>query len=237
MPQTDLLDYQYQDQTFEAFIAAPSFNRPRPAVLICHAWAGRGDHEEEIAKKLAELGFVGIALDVYGKGKRGHDNAECEALMTPLVQDRGLLQARLMAAIEAVQKLDYVQSDHLAMCGYCFGGLCVLDMARAGAPVKGVAAFHGILGAPDNLKDKEIEAKVMIYHGYDDPLATPKDLVTFADEMTKVKADWQALVFGGTLHAFTNKQANDPTFGTVYSEAADHRSWRNFLEFLDEVLR
>ena len=237
MTKTTTLEYTHDGSVFEAYVAAPTLDRARPAVMICHAWAGRGEHEQAIAHRLAELGYVGIALDLYGKGVRGQNNEDCQALMTPLVENRALLQERLKLAISAVHEQDYVQADNTVIAGYCFGGLCALDAARSNAPILGAASFHGLLGKPDNLEGQKISAKIIIFHGYDDPMVPPQDLIAFANEMTEAGADWQIHTYGSTMHAFTNKAANDPGFGTVYSESADRRSFESFNNFLEEVLR
>ena len=123
---------------------------------------------------------------------------------------------------------------HITAIGFCFGGLCALDVARSNADAAGVVSFHGLLNAPGNTAD-EIKPKVLALHGWDDPMATPDDVKAFGEEMTKAKADWQLHAYGGTMHAFTNPQANDPDFGTVYDADADRRSWQAMQNFLTEL--
>ena len=233
---TDLVDYAHGDVALDAYVARDDSKSKAPAVLICHAWGGRSDHEEDVAKKLAGLGYVGIAIDVYGKGVRGTTTEECQALMTPLVENRPTLQDRLKAGLDMAKGLDFVQADNIAISGYCFGGLCALDAARAGLDVKGAASFHGLFMKPGNTDGNKINAKVIAFHGWDDPMAKPDDAVAFGEEMTKAEADWQLHGYGGTMHAFTNKGANNPDFGTVYNADADRRSWQAFENFLAEVL-
>ncbi|MCI5046959.1 MAG: dienelactone hydrolase family protein [Aquisalinus sp.] len=233
---TELVEYSHNGDTLEAFVALDDSKSVAPGVLVCHAWAGRSAHEEDVARRLAELGYVGIAVDVYGKGVHGETTEECNSLMTPFVEDRAMLQDRLKAALTTAQGLDYVQTDNIAVCGYCFGGLCALDMARSGAAVKGAASFHGLFMKPGNTDGQKISAKVIAFHGWDDPMAKPEDVMNFTQEMSAAEADWQLHAYGGTMHAFTNTQANDPDFGTVYSADADQRSWAAFKDFLREVL-
>ncbi len=232
---SELVEYTHNGSVLEAYVARDPSKDKSPCVLICHAWSGRSDHEQEIAQKIAELGYVGFALDVYGKGVLGSTTEECNGLMTPFVEDRSMLQDRLKTGLTAAQKLDYVSTDRIAVSGYCFGGLCALDMARSGADVKGAAAFHGLFNKPGNTDGNLIAAKVVAFHGWDDPMAKPEDAVAFAAEMSDAGADWQLHAYGGTMHAFTNKQANDPVFGTVYNADADARSWRTFIDFLAEL--
>ncbi len=220
----------------EAFFAFDdTFSNRRPAVLINHAWAGRDGFVEEKAVQLAALGYVGFAVDMYGKGILGTTPEENAALMQPFINDRALLLQRIKAALAAVKLLPWVDDTKVAAIGYCFGGLCVLDLARSGADVNGVVSFHGLFGAPDNLKDQSIKAKVLALHGHDDPMVPVEQVIAFEQEMTAAGADWQLLTFGQTMHAFTNPVANNPDFGTVYQADADRRSWLAMKNFLAEV--
>ncbi len=230
---TRVFDYEIDGETFEGFLAAPA-HTPAPAVLIVHAWGGRSDFEDGKAKKLAALGLTGVAIDLYGKGKRGQTKEECQALMTPFVEDRPALQQRLLANIEMMKSQPEANAAKTGAIGFCFGGLCALDIARTGADLAGVVSFHGLLGAPGNTASA-IKAKVLALHGWDDPMAPPSDVVALGEEMTKAKADWQLVGFGNTMHAFTNPDADDPGFGTVYSADADRRSWTAMKAFFDEV--
>lgn len=234
----DSIEFQYQDLTLEARLIYDAEAAGRqPGILIAHAWKGPSDYEEEMATELAEMGYVAFVMDVYGKGKRGNSIDENRALMQPLIDDRGLLQARLAANLECFKQCPQVEPGKVAAIGFCFGGLAVLDMARMDAGILGVVSFHGILSAPANIpaNAKRIQAKVLVLHGWDDPMATPESLVEFAGEMNHAGADWQIHAYGHTLHSFTNKAANNPDFGTLYNAAAHRRSWLAMQNFLDEV--
>jgi len=233
---SNTIGYLDGDVLLEAYFAFDdAITERRPAVLISHAWGGRDDFVAEKANKLAELGYVGFALDMYGKGVRGSSPEQNSKLMQPFMADRGLLQKRIKAALYAVRLLPWVDDSKIAAMGFCFGGLCVLDLARAGADLKGVVSFHGLLGAPDNLETNAIKAKVLALHGHDDPMGPFEQVLAFEQEMTKAGADWQLHTYGHTMHAFTNPKANDPAFGTVYQANADKRSWLAMKNFLAEV--
>ena len=234
MPTTRFIEYTIEGKTYEAFLAAPDHGNKAPTVLICHAWAGRSPVECEKAEALAELGYTGIAIDLYGKGVLGSSAEENERMMTPFIEDRQMLQNRLKHILDLVRTQPEVDSQNVAAMGFCFGGLCVLDMARSGAAIKGVVSFHGLLGGPGSTLEK-IDAKILALHGWDDPMATPTDVEAFGAEMTKAKADWQLHAYGGVLHAFTNPAANDPDFGTVYDKKSDQRSWIAMQNFLREI--
>lgn len=210
----------------------------KPVVLICHAWAGQDEFTAQKAALLADLGYIGFAIDVYGAGKRGTTTQECSALMTPLVNDRRLLRDRLVAAADAARTLPGADGTRLAAIGYCFGGLCALDCARANiAGLRGAISFHALFAPPNIGTQAKIEAKVLALHGWDDPMATPEAALGFATEMSAAQADWELDAYGGTKHAFTNPAANDPGLGLQYSAQADQRSWARATAFLAEVLR
>lgn len=229
-------EYVHEGTVLEAFVCAPADAARRPAVLVAHAWAGRSGFENDKARALAALGYVGIAIDMYGKGVLGGSPEENGALMTPFLDNRPLLQSRLQAALAAARLDPAVDPQRVAAIGFCFGGLCVLDLARSGADVRGVVSFHGLLGKPGNTDGRQIAGKVLVLHGHDDPMVPVSDVVALETELTAAGADWQIHTYGNTLHAFTNPQANDPEFGVRYDANADRRSWRAMTDFLEEVL-
>lgn len=230
------VNYLVDGETFEGFVAVPEGAGPFPGVLICHAWMGQGAFERDKARALAALGYVALAADVYGTGNRATDADGARALMGPLVGDRtGALKNRLHASVSALAGLPEVDSAKMSAIGYCFGGLCVLDLARSGAPLVSVVSFHGNL-SPQDFEYDGARPKVLVCHGYDDPMVVPETMVGFCDEMKGLGVDWMLHAYGGTVHSFTNPAANNPTFGTVYNEAADRRSWWALQGFLSETL-
>ncbi|MDH4382056.1 MAG: dienelactone hydrolase family protein [Gammaproteobacteria bacterium] len=231
------IEYRHEDTVLEGLLCHDGKSaQPRPAILIAHAWAGRSEFENEKARKLAELGYVGFAIDLYGKGVLGTNPEENTALMMPFLNHRARLQARLHTALAALRAQPEVAGDRVAAIGYCFGGLCVLDLARTGADVKGVASFHGLLGKPGNTDGIGVKASVLVLHGHDDPMVPVADVVALETELTESGADWQIHTYGNTMHSFTNPEANDPGFGVKYEAKADRRSWTTLLDFLGEVL-
>lgn len=234
---TRKVEYREGDTVFEGHMAwDDAASGPRPAVLVCHAWGGRDDFSCQRAEDLAALGFVGFALDCYGKGVLGGSVEENQALMTPLLEDRALLRRRLTAALDCIREQSEVDGNRVAAIGYCFGGLCVLDMARDGADLKGVVSFHGLLSAPEGLPTGSISSKVLVLHGHDDPMVPPDQVLAFEREMTRAGADWQLHAYGHTQHSFTNPEANNPDLGAAYQADAARRSWASMQAFLEEVL-
>ena len=232
------IQYRDGDSLLEGFLCSdPSRPGPLPAVIIAHTWAGRNEFVERKARRLAWHGFAAFCLDMYGQGRRGQNPEESRALMTPLMQDRALLIRRVNAALTAVKALPQVDERRVAAVGFCFGGLCVLDLARSGADFRGAVSIHGLLKSPGLQSAPQIHAKVLLLHGYEDPLSPPEEILAAAKEFTEAGVDWQLHAFGHTLHGFINPQANDPAGGLQYSPQADRRSWGILLQFLDEVLR
>ena len=232
-----LIEYRDGSTLLEGFLCHDDSRAgPLPALLISHDWSGRGEFSERKARRLAWHGFATFALDMFGKGKRGTTTAECSALITPFVQDRALLARRITAALATVKGLPEVDARRVGAMGFCFGGMCVLDLARSGADVRGVVSVHGLL-KPTGLPPGRIGSKVLMLHGYDDPMAPPEDVLAIAKELTAAGADWQIHAYGNTRHAFTNPKANDAAAGLLYDEVADRRAWHALLQFLDEVLR
>ena len=232
------VEFQHEGDTLEAYLAVDSNQSKKlPAVMISHTWRGRSDFECDKARALAALGYVGFAIDLYGKGVLGQSPEESGALMQPFLDDRTKLQSRMIAALDALKAQEEVDNDNIVAMGYCFGGLCVLDLARTGTPLNGVASFHGLLQPPGNTDGNKIQTKVLILHGNDDPMAPTEHVVAIQQELSAAGADWQLHNYGNTMHAFTNPQANDPDFGTVYNEMADKRSWRSLMQFLDEAFK
>ena len=207
----------------------------RPAVLVSHAWGGQDDFARNTAEKLAGLGYAGFALDMYGKGVTGSTVAECNALIGPFMQDRRLVARRQQLALNAVRAQAEVDSERVAAIGFCFGGLCVLDLARSGAALRGVVSFHGLL-KPNGLPAARIAAKVLVLHGDADPMAPVEDVVALRRELTEAGADWQLHMYGNTLHGFAVPGANLPDIGVKHSESAQRRSEQAMRNFLEEVL-
>ncbi|MYH70770.1 MAG: dienelactone hydrolase family protein, partial [Gammaproteobacteria bacterium] len=160
---------------------------------------------------------------------------ENAGLMQPFLDDRAMLQSRLTASLETLKSQPEVDNDRIAAIGYCFGGLCVLDLARIGTDINGVASFHGLFGAPGNTAGTKIKAKVLALHGHEDPMVPVDAVVALEKELTEAGADWQIHVYGNTLHAFTNPEANFPDLGAIYNKSADNRSWQTLLNFLEEL--
>lgn len=239
----EVVEFHEGEQRLEAKAFVPKAREqgagPRPGVLVAHTWAGRGEFECGQARALAELGYVGFAADVFGDGRVGTSPEENRANLDGMLADRDLLLRRLRANLEAMQAMGAVDSAATAAVGYCFGGLCVLDMARGRLDVRGVVGFHGLVDpAPADTgagSGRPIEAKVLLCNGAQDPWVPTDKLRALEDELTAAGADWQIHQYGGAMHAFTNPSANSPDAGALYDEVAARRAWRSMADFLGDL--
>ncbi|WP_433175551.1 dienelactone hydrolase family protein [Actinoallomurus sp. CA-150999] len=209
---------------------------PAPTVLVCHGAEGMSDALIEFGKRIVPWGYQAFAMDLFGKGVSASTPEEFDALMRPFLEDRGMLADRLATVVSVVAGLPEVDPARLAAVGFCFGGLCVLDMARTGAAVTGVAAFHGVLTPPQNRPVRPIDCKIAVYHGWEDPFAKPDDVVALAAELTEAGADWRIEAFGHAKHAFMAPYANSPELGIQYDARTARRAWSALEGFLAECL-
>lgn len=208
----------------------------RGTVIIVPTFCGVSDLELGFARDLAGRGYACLVADLWG---RRYDPAtEREAAfahMGALKGDRAALRDRMLDLVEVAKAQEGTDPARIAAIGYCFGGLCVLDLARSGAPVAGVASFHGLFDAP-GLPPQKIKAKVAAYHGWNDPMVPPEAVVALAKGLTEAGADWQILGLGHTGHAFTNPGAASLGIPNVdYNAVAARRSWAALNDFLDEL--
>ena len=209
---------------------------PRPGVLVIPNILGQKESDNQKAEALAALGYVGFAVDLYGQGKRtGRDSPDIGLYMNQLNADRGLLRDRLHGALVELKAFPEVAPERTAAIGFCFGGKCVIDLARSGADLRGVVSFHGLFDRPDYANVTPIAPKLLVCHGWDDPLAPPESVVALAAELTESGADWQLHAYGHAGHGFTDVSAGAGRPGFGYREEADRRSWEAMRDFLAEL--
>jgi dienelactone hydrolase len=211
---------------------------PRRAVLVCHEWWGLNDYSKKRAEQLAQMGYVALAVDVYGKGVNAKSMDEAAKMSTALKNDRATLRARVTAALNALKTRKGVDPRKIAAIGYCFGGTTALELARSGADVVGTVAFHAALATPTPADAKNIKGKVLVCHGADDPFVPVAEVTGFLEEMKNARVNFQFNAYGGAVHTFTNPAAgNDPSKGQAYNEQADRRSWEEMKLFFAEIFR
>jgi len=234
---TAYLDYHLGALTMEGFMAYQDGATKRPLVIIVHDWSGCREFAQSKAHYFAEQGFVGFAIDLYGKNQRGSDTDKAlnQQLMSELISNRANIILRIEAAIACAQQFPAVDKNKTMLVGFCLGGLCSLDFARSGAKVNGVVSVHGGLTPPPTSSNNKINSKILVIHGYLDKAGTPDVLNKFHQEMLASHADWQTLIFGQAMHAFTNPHAQEPNAGLQYDELSAQRTWKAIKAFSDEI--
>ncbi len=233
---TETLEYGGDDTSFRGYLASPDGTARRPGVIVVHEAPGLDDHPKLRARMLAELGYLALAIDMYGGGKVAGSPKEALATMEPLRTDPARLRRRARAGLEALAARSNVNPGQLGAIGYCFGGLTVLELARDGAALRGVVSFHGLLETRNPGDARNIKGKILVCTGAEDPLVPDAQVVAFEQEMRQAGVDWQVNIYGGAKHAFTNRDADQiPMPGFGYHKAADQRSWDAMRSLFSEV--
>jgi len=234
----EVVEYKHGETVLEGFRAYDDeIEGKRPSILIIHQWTGLTDYEKMRARMLAQAGYNVFAADVYGKGIRPQPPASGEEA-GKYKADRELYRARMLAGLEMLKNDGRTDPSKVAAIGYCFGGTGVLELARAGTEIAGVVSFHGGLGAVPGMEAQQgkIPAKILCLHGALDPYVPADEVAAFQAEMSAAKADWQLNIYGGAVHAFTQKMAGDDiSKGAAYNAEADARSWDAMLLFFAEI--
>jgi dienelactone hydrolase len=233
---TEPVDYRDGDVELQGFVAYDdSTTDKRPVVLVVPEWWGLNEYAKERARQLAQMGYVGFAVDMYGKDVVTTDKDRAGELAGKLYGDAKLWRGRITAGLKAAQGHPRVDATRVAAIGFCFGGSTVLQLAYTGADVDGVVSFHGGLAPPD-AGDGEIKAKILILHGADDPMVPDAKVQPVIEALRAKKADWQLVYYGGAVHSFSNPKAGGTGIpGVAYHKATADRSWRLMKSFLDEL--
>ncbi|MDA8390552.1 MAG: dienelactone hydrolase family protein [Gammaproteobacteria bacterium] len=231
------LEYKDGTTVLEGYLAVDqSSQKKRPGVLVFHEWMGVADHEKAACDDLAKAGYIALAGDIFGKGKRPASMEEAAQNANHYrAGDRALMRQRTAAALTAL-RAQPLCDGRVAAIGFCFGGTCALELARSGADIKGVVTFHGGLNTQTPAAANTLKAKILALHGAEDPFVPAAEVTAFQDEMRKAKADWQFMQYSGAVHSFTNPGAgNQPEKGFAYNATAAKRSWQAMLGFFAEI--
>jgi dienelactone hydrolase len=207
-----------------------------PGVLVVHEWWGLNDYARGRAEKLAQLGYVAFAVDMYGKGKTTRHPDQAGAWMKEISSNMDAWQKRATAGLEILKKQPQVDPQRIAAIGYCFGGATVQVLAYGGADLKGIASFHGSLVPPSETQAKQTKAKFLICHGAQDPMNQPEALGKYVTALNASSIDWQLIALGNARHGFTNPDADQYGLSALaYNPASDRRSWQYMKFFFEEI--
>lgn len=230
--------YSSDGVTFKGFIAYNSNDSSkRPGVLIVHEWWGLTDYTRNRARQLAKLGYIAMAVDMYGEGKVADNPGDAQKLAQPFYKDPELAKTRLDAAMTKLKSFPQTDTSKIAAMGYCYGGFIVLNAAKLGEPLKGVVSFHGDLSgvAPDK---RILNTKFLICHGADDKFVNP-EVDQFKHQMDSIGANYTFKVYPNATHAFTNPAATEMgkkfNMPISYNAEADKNSWNDMKDFFKNI--
>jgi dienelactone hydrolase len=213
----------------------------RPGVLVVHEWWGLNDYARKRARMLAELGYTALAVDMYGEGKVAEHPDDAGKFSSALMKNFDVGKARFAAALDFLKGQPTVDPARIAAIGYCFGGGIVLNMARQGVDLKGVASFHGSLTAVKPAQPGSVKAKILVLHGADDKFVTGEQVLAFKNEMKAAGADFKFISYPGAVHSFTNPEADELgkkyNIPIAYNRDADTKSWEELNKFLHRIFR
>ncbi|MFK7795099.1 MAG: dienelactone hydrolase family protein [Gammaproteobacteria bacterium] len=237
---TKQVSYQSNGVTLEGYIAYQQDGiKDKPAVLVVHEWWGHNDYARRRAEMLAELGYVAFALDMYGNGKLASHPEDAKKFMQEAMSDQVAFKNRFLSALEYVQKLENVDSSNIAAIGYCFGGAVVLNMARMGVELKGVASFHGSLATETPAQKGRLSSEVIVFHGGNDAFVPEQQVEDFRAEMSSADVQYEVVVYDTVDHSFTNPDADmiaeKYSMPLSYDREADEDSWAKLQIFLQRI--
>jgi len=227
--------HEFEGEDLESVFVGRRDGQARPTVILIPTVMGVSQLEIGFGRQLVELGYNSLVADLFGKKFHGASRDTCFGEMTRLRNDRAALRRRLTSVFELVQSLSEVSPGQIVAAGYCFGGQCALDLARSGVDIAAAVSFHGLFDPP-GLPPEKIKAKVVAFHGWDDPMVTPEKVVALGQELTEAGCDWQIHAYGHVGHGFTNPHASELQIdGVAYNALAAERSWTSFINLLEEL--
>ncbi len=213
----------------------------RPGILVVHEWWGHDDYARKRARMLAEMGYTALAVDMYGDGKQANHPDDAKKFAAALFADRAVMRARFQAAEKLLRQHKTVDRKHLGAIGYCLGGGVVLEMARTGENLAGVASFHGGLGTPSPAQKGKVKAQVLVLNGADDSFVTAEQIETFKKEMEDAGVKYRFINYSGAKHGFTNpaadKYAEQFKMPLAYNADADKQSWAEMQAFFNGLFK
>ena len=235
MSKETAVPHEFEGEELESLFVGRRDSAARPTVILVPSVMGISDLERRWGRQLVELGYNAFIADLFGKKFRGAGREVMFGEMERLAGDRPALRRRLIHVLERAREIDQIEENSIVVAGFCFGGLCTLDLARSGADIAAAVSFHGLFDPP-GMDPEKITAKVVAFHGWDDPMVPPDKVVALAKELTEAGADWQIHAYGNVAHGFTNPNAHEIGLeGVRYNALAAERSWTSFVNLLEEL--
>ena len=237
----DNITYKSDNVTLKGFVAYDeNIQGKRPVVLVVHEWWGLNDYTKMRARQLAQLGYLSMAVDMFGEGKNAANPKEAMDMAMPFYKDPQMAKSRLDAALARVKQYPQADVGNIVAIGYCFGGTMVLNYAKMGADLKGVVSFHGgLAGVPAN--KSLLKAKILICHGASDKFVSQKDVDAFKHQLDSIGADYTFKVYPNATHAFTNPNATELgkkfNMPIEYNAEADKDSWNDMKSFFSKLFK
>lgn len=233
------ISYESDSTVMNGYIAHNSvLEGRRPGIIVVHEWWGHDSFAREKADELAEMGYVALAVDMYGEGKQAEHPDEAMEFSGNVMKNFDTAKQRFNAAMETLKESEYVDSDKISAIGFCFGGSVALAMANAGADLDAVAVFHSGLGLPV-MPSEDLKAKLLIQNGAEDMMITDEQESEFKAQLDAVNADYEYIAFEGVKHSYTNKDADsiakEYDLPLAYDEEASKKSWENMTFFFNEI--
>lgn len=235
--QTKTVAYSDGDVALQGYLAwDDALSGKRPGVIVVHEWWGLNDYARSRARMLARLGYVAFAVDMYGHDKVTDNPKQAGEWAHQVTSNIAHWQHRALLGLNVLRRQPQVDSARIAAIGYCFGGATVMQMAYAGADLKGVVSFHGSLPIATPAQAAKIKAKILIAHGDADAFESREHVARFQEALEGAHVDWYMVSYGGAHHAFTNPDAGRYGVPNIqYNAEADRRSWREMRYFLAEI--
>lgn len=233
------ITYETDSTLMRGYVAHNSaIDEERPGIIVVHEWWGHDDFARKKAEKLAELGYVALAVDMYGQGKTANHPEEAMAFSSKVMKNFDTAKARFEAAVETLKADKNVDNNKISAIGFCFGGSVALSMANTGANLDAVAVFHSGLGLPV-MPNENLKAKLLIQNGAEDMMITDEQISTFKSQLDDVNADYEYIAYEGVKHSFTNKKADSLgkkyNLPLAYDKEAAEKSWEKMTLFLEKT--
>ena len=236
------VEYSTDGVTLKGYIAYDDKSiEKRPGVLVVHEWGGHNEYTRKRADMLAELGYVALAVDMYGDGKKADHPEDAGKFAGEVMKNLPAMKARFMAALDFLKKNDTVDTARIGAIGFCFGGGVALAMAREGVDLKGIVSFHGSLATQTPAEKGKVKAKILVCNGADDTFISADDIKSIKAEMKAAKVDFRFINYPGAIHGFTNPAATAMgkkfEIPIAYNEKADKKSWGDMRGFFRKVFK